>query len=215
MQKSSMSVLVKLPSFKDTWIFNCTEGSQFNIANIGFKINNLSKIILTDLHINNVSGLLGLLSSLNLIGRTKSLHLYGPIGLKYYLDLGKKYSRTNFNYIIYFHVLKTGLIVNHYACRIYAICNVNMSSFDFVIMKSEQYGTFFLDQARKNHLFPGPLYGKLKKGINFLLPDGFLLNGSNFTSKSVIGVNLKCSNISFYTRKVFENVVNLNILLLL
>ena len=76
-QESNISFLMKLFVFKDVWIFNCTEGCQSNIATQGFKINNLSKIILMDLHINNISGLLGLLASLNLIGRTKSLHIYG------------------------------------------------------------------------------------------------------------------------------------------
>nr|YP_009391567.1 ribonuclease Z [Laurenciella marilzae]ARW59711.1 ribonuclease Z [Laurenciella marilzae] len=212
-QKSNISLLIKLSSFKDIWIFNCTEGCQFNIATHGFKINNLSKIILTNLHINNISGLLGLLSSLNLIGRTKSLHLYGPVDLRYYLDLGKKYSRTNFNYVIYLHVLKTGLIINHYDYRIYALyCQ---SSFEFIFIKSERYGTFFLDKARYNYLVPGPLYGKLKKGMSFLLPDGFIMNGTSLTSRNNLGFHLNCFTDNFYRRKVFENVSNTNVLLVL
>lgn len=206
-------MLIKLSSFRDLWIFNCPEGCQFNVVNQGFKVNNISKIIITNLNINNISGLLGLLSSLNLIGRTKSLHLYGPANLKYYLDLGKKYSRTNFNYVVYLHVLKTGLIVNTYRCRIYALRSI--SSFEFIIIKFEQYGTFFLDRARSNYLIPGPLYGKLKKGMSLLLPDGFILNGINLTSTNIIGshVNLLINN--FYRRKFIENMLIVNMLLLL
>nr|YP_009944518.1 ribonuclease Z [Osmundea sinicola]QFR99812.1 ribonuclease Z [Osmundea sinicola] len=206
-------MLIKLSSFKDLWIFNCAEGCQFNVINQGLKINNIVKIIITNLHINNISGLLGLLSSLNLIGRTKSLHLYGPIDLKYYLDLGKKYSRTNFNYVVYLHVLKTGLIVNSYNCRIYALCSISL--FEFVVIKSEQYGTFFLDKARSNYLVPGPLYGKLKKGMNLLLPDGFILNGIHLTSSNNIGFHLNCSINNFYRRKFVENALIVNVLLLL
>nr|YP_010951452.1 Ribonuclease Z [Laurencia catarinensis]WMP12391.1 Ribonuclease Z [Laurencia catarinensis] len=212
-QKSNISLLIKLSSFRDIWIFNCTEGCQFNIITQGFKINNLSKIILTSLHINNISGLLGLLSSLNLIGRTKSLHLYGPVDLRYYLDLGKKYSRTNFNYVIYLHILKTGLIINHYGCRIYAFCG--KSGFEFTVIRPEQYGTFFLDKARCNYLVPGPLYGKLKKGMSFLLPDGFTLDGVRLTSQNAIGSHLSCSTDNFYCRRAIENISNGNVLLLL
>nr|WMP12176.1 Ribonuclease Z [Laurencia verruciformis] len=212
-QKSNISLLIKLSSFRDIWIFNCTEGCQFNIVTQGFKINNVSKIILTSLHINNISGLLGLLSSLNLIGRTKSLHLYGPVNLRYYLDLGKKYSRTNFNYVIYLHILKTGLIINHYGCRIYAF--YRKSGFEFIMLRPEQYGTFFLDKARCNYLAPGPLYGKLKKGLSFLLPDGFILDGVRLTSQNVIGFHLSCLTDNFYCRIAVENVSNGNVLLLL
>nr|CRF40042.1 Ribonuclease Z [Laurencia snackeyi] len=212
-QQANISLLIKLSSFRDLWIFNCTEGCQFNIVTQGFKINHLSKIILTSSHINNISGLLGLLSSLNLIGRTKSLHLYAPVDLMYYLDLGKKYSRTNFNYVIYLHILKTGLIINHYGYRIYAFCT--KSGFDFTIIGPEQYGTFFLDKARCNYLAPGPLYGKLKKGMSFLLPDGFIIDGVMLTSPNLLGSHVSCLTSNFYCRRVIENVTNSNLVLLL
>ena len=122
-QYSNTSFIIQFFTFKDIWVFNCYEGCQYFIINNQFKINNISKIILTDLHINNMSGLLGLLSSLNLIGRRKCLHIYGPKDLLYYLDLGKKYSHTNFNYIIYIHILTTGLIINYSQYRLYAFEN--------------------------------------------------------------------------------------------
>nr|WGH13763.1 Ribonuclease Z [Lophurella pseudocorticata] len=208
---SNISFLIKLSVIKDIWLFNCIEGSQFNFLNQGFKINNISKIIIPNLHISSISGLLGLLSTLNLIGRTKSLHIYAPIDLKYYLDLGKKYSKTNFSYILYIHVLKTGLIINQYGCRIYSLNYCNC--YQFFIIQSEQYGTFYLDKAKNNYILPGPLYGKLKKGFTFLFPDGFVLNGSHFTSSNVLGCQISCLFSSFYTRKVFESMYNARLIL--
>nr|ARW64070.1 ribonuclease Z [Chondria sp. (in: red algae)] len=203
-QNSSISFLIKLLSFKDLWMFNCTEGCQYNLSIHSLKVNNLSKIIIIDLHINNISGLLGLLSSLNLIGRTKSLHIYGPSNLKYYLDLCKKYSRTNFSYIVYFHILKTGLIINHNSFRIYTF--VTKYYYQFTLISSEQYGTFFLNKARNNYLVPGPLYGQLKKGYSFILPDGFIINGTKLTSNNVLGFHLILLINKFYSRISFESI---------
>nr|YP_010619394.1 Ribonuclease Z [Xiphosiphonia pinnulata]WAX03407.1 Ribonuclease Z [Xiphosiphonia pinnulata] len=211
LKSANISFLIKLSAIKDIWVFNCIEGSQFNFLNQGFKINNVSKIIIPNLHISNISGLLGLLSTLNLTGRTKSLHIYAPIDLKYYLDLGKKYSKTNFSYMLYIHVLKTGLIINQYDCRIYAI-NYH-SCYEFFIIQSEQYGTFYLDKAINNHLLPGPLYGQLKKGFSFLFPDGFILHGSNFTSCNTLGSQISCLFSSFYSRRVFESIHNTRVIL--
>nr|YP_010170889.1 ribonuclease Z [Chondria tumulosa]QSD57030.1 ribonuclease Z [Chondria tumulosa] len=210
-QKSNTSVLIRLFTFKDIWIFNCPEGTQVNLISQGFKINNLSKIILMDLHINNISGLLGLLSSLNLIGRTKSLHIYGPSNLKYYLDLCKKYSRTNFSYIIYFHILTSGLIINHYGCRIYTL--YSKFCYNFIIVSPEQSGTFYLNRARNNNLLPGPLYGKLKKGYTFLLPDGFTIDGTKLTSSNYLGYHFSLFTSNFYQRVIFENTSNSRVLL--
>nr|YP_009398600.1 ribonuclease Z [Kuetzingia canaliculata]ARW67786.1 ribonuclease Z [Kuetzingia canaliculata] len=211
-RQSDLGFIIRLSDTKDIWIINCIEGCQFNVFNSNFKLNNLSKLIITSLHIDNISGLLGLLSSLNLIGRFKSLHIYAPIDLKYYLDLGKKYSRTNFSYVIYLHVITTGLIVNQYGCRIYAFYGHN--NYDFVILQSEQYGTFCLDQARKNYFAPGPLYGKLKNGSTFLFPDGTIVNGCKFTSHNLLGCQLSFFASSFYRKQVIENTIFSRIILL-
>nr|YP_009392179.1 ribonuclease Z [Osmundaria fimbriata]ARW60741.1 ribonuclease Z [Osmundaria fimbriata] len=212
MRRSDLNFILKLSDVKDIWIVNCTEGCQFNMFNASFKINNLSKIIITSLHINNISGLLGLLSSLNLIGRLKSLHIYAPINLKYYLDLGKKYSRTNFSYMIYIHTISTGLIINQHGYRIYITHNFN--NYELIISQPEQYGTFFLDKARRNYLIPGPLYGKLKQGYSFLYPDGFVLDGYKFTSTNSIGSQLYVTVSNFYRRQFFEGIFFSRVLLL-
>nr|YP_010619783.1 Ribonuclease Z [Symphyocladia marchantioides]WAX03796.1 Ribonuclease Z [Symphyocladia marchantioides] len=209
----NISFLIKLPAIKDIWVFSCIEGSQFNFLNQGFKINNVSKIIVPNLHISSISGLLGLLSTLNLTGRKKSLHIYAPVDLQYYLDLGKRYSKTNFSYILYIHVLKTGLIINQYGCRIYAL-NYH-GGYEFFIIQSEQHGTFYLDKARDNYLLPSPLYGKLKKGFSFVFPDGFILSGSNFTSFSTLGCQISCLFSSFYSRRVVESINNNRLILLM
>lgn len=205
------SFILKLAAFKDLWIFNCCDGCQYNISDKGLKINNMSKIIITDLHINNISGLLGLLSSLNLIGRIKALHIYGPIGLKYYLDLGKKYSQTDFNYIVYIHILKTGLVINHYQYRIYVFINCNQ--YEFIVIQLEQYGTFLLNMAKDNYLIPGPLYGQLKKGSIFILPDGFIFNGYSFTTLNILGKQFSFFLNRYCNRRILENSLLSNIIL--
>lgn len=213
LKRTSISFLVKLPSVKDTWLFNCTEGAQFDFLDKGFKINNLSKIIIPNLHILSISGLLGLLSTLNVTGRIKSLHIYAPSELKYYLDLGKKYSQTNFNYVIYIHILKTGLIVNQYDYRVYVFNYYGY--YELFITQSKLNGTFFLHHAKRNYLPPGPLYGKLKKGSTFLMPDGVFLYGHYFTSFSILGSQLCCMFSSFYRKKIFSSLYLSKIVLFL
>nr|YP_009396324.1 ribonuclease Z [Polysiphonia scopulorum]ARW65510.1 ribonuclease Z [Polysiphonia scopulorum] len=201
-RNTNISFFIKFSSFKDIWLFNCTEGCQFNFLNNNLKINNLNKIIVPDLHISSISGLLGLLSTLNVLGRIKSLHIYAPADLKYYLDFGKKYSKTNFSYVVYIHVLKTGLIVNQCGFRIYASNYYGL--YEFFIIQSESHGTFSLDQAKINYLLPGPLYGRLKKGFAFLTPDGLILKGSDFTSSKALGYQICCLFSSLYRKKNFS-----------
>nr|YP_009332591.1 conserved hypothetical plastid protein 56 [Membranoptera weeksiae]YP_009332811.1 hypothetical protein [Membranoptera tenuis]AHZ94605.1 conserved hypothetical plastid protein 56 [Membranoptera weeksiae]AKL79067.1 hypothetical protein [Membranoptera tenuis] len=209
-QYSNTSFIIQFIGFKDFWIFNCCEGCQYILTNKKLRINNISKIIITDLHINNLSGLIGLLSSLNLIGRIKCLHIYGPKDLASYLDLGKKYSHTNFNYIIYIHILGTGLVINHYQYRIYTF--IKDYQYEFIIMQSEQYGTFIINKAKKNNLIASPLYGELKKSLHFILPDSFILNGKKFTLFNLFGNQLSFLLDKYYNRVNFESNINSNII---
>nr|QCI07631.1 ribonuclease Z [Nitophyllum punctatum] len=201
--RSDTSFMINFIAIKDIWIFNCSEGCQYNTINNESKINNVSKIIITDLYIHNTSGLLGLLSSLNLIGRTKDLHIYGPKNLANYLDLSKKYSHTNFSYTIYIHVLAIGLVINTNKYRVYTLGNKNQ--YQFFIMQSEYSGKFFLSKAKKSYLIQGPLYGKLKKGSSFILPDGHTLYGCQFTISHLIGLQLCFVVDKYYNRVLLES----------
>ncbi len=205
------SFIIKLIYLKDIWLFNCCDGCQHLIIQEDIKVNQISKIIITDLHTDSVSGLLGLLSSLNLSGRNKPLHLYGPLGLESYIDLGKKYSHTNFCYTIYIHIIKKGLFIDHINYRIYAILKDDY--FEFLIVSHEKYGKFSLSKAKKFQIISGPLYGQLKKGFNFILPDGFIVNGINFTNHKLMGIKLVLCIYSYHTRQSIQNSMNSQVLL--
>ncbi len=48
----------------------------------GISFNRISHIFISHLHGDHFFGLVGLLSTMHLLGRVKSLHIYGPVGLK-------------------------------------------------------------------------------------------------------------------------------------
>lgn len=125
---------------------------------------------------------------MSLINRDKALHIYSPQGLYKYIQLGKKYSQTNFRYNLYFHNLKSGLIVHHTWHNIYAF--TYKAKFEFFIISTEKFGKFKLSKAKIFNLIKGPLYGKLKKGIDILLPDGLILNGDSFRDKNNSGIKV-------------------------
>jgi len=205
------SFIIKLIHLKDIWLFNCCDGCQHILIQEEIKVNYISKIIITNLHPDNLSGLLGLLSSLNLSGRNKPLHIYGPLGLEAYIDLGKKYSHTNFCYNIYIHTIQAGLFIDHTNYRIYSI--VRDDHFEFTILSHEKYGTFSLGKAKKFNIIKGPLYGQLKKGINFILPDGFIINGVEFTNYKCIGIKLVLCIYNYHSRQSIQNSISSQIFL--
>lgn len=66
-------------------LIDCGEATQHQILKTNFKLNKLDSIYITHLHGDHIFGLPGLLSTLNEC-RTKELFIYGPNGLKQYID---------------------------------------------------------------------------------------------------------------------------------
>lgn len=73
----------------------------------------LNHIFISHLHGDHYFGLIGLLTSMNLLGREAPLHLYGPAPLKEIIDIQLKVADTIMKYPLQFHPNpKEGMIVD-------------------------------------------------------------------------------------------------------
>ena len=83
-------------------LIDCGEATQNQLLNFGLKANRIDQIFISHLHGDHYLGLVGLLSSLHLNGRTKPMHIFGPAELKEIIDLQFKHSQTILRYSIKF-----------------------------------------------------------------------------------------------------------------
>lgn len=84
------------------YLMDCGEGTQLLLKRYQVKIQKINNIFITHLHGDHYLGVMGLLSTLHLTGRKKSLNLYAPPGLAEIISVQLKYSETVFNYEINF-----------------------------------------------------------------------------------------------------------------
>lgn len=195
------SFALKLGQAKNIWLVNCCEGCQHDLIKKNIKIGQISGIIITDLSADSLAGLLGLLSSLSLVNRKKVLHIYGPPNLAQYIELMKKYAKTNFCYRLYLHIFQNRLVIAFDTYQIYAFVKKNIG---FVFLNRERNKMFQLSKAQLFHLIEGPLYGKLKQGIVFLLPDGFVIDGTNFVFDRYVGIKIAFLSHFYINRQSLE-----------
>src|SRR5690606_10866974 len=85
------------------YLVDCGEGTQVQLIKYGVKSNRINHIFISHLHGDHYLGLVGLLSSMHLVGRKAALHLYGPSPLKEIIDLHFLHSQTVLRYPLYFH----------------------------------------------------------------------------------------------------------------
>lgn len=85
------------------YLIDCGEGTQVQLIKYGIRSNRIKHIFISHLHGDHYLGLIGLVSSMHLVGRKDELHIYGPPGLKEIIDLHFLHSQTVLRYPLHVH----------------------------------------------------------------------------------------------------------------
>lgn len=88
------------------FLIDCGEGTQIQLRRFKCKFQKIDNIFISHLHGDHYLGLVGLLSSLNLLGRNQKLNIYAPEKLKKILDVHEEINGRKFDFEIIFHPLK-------------------------------------------------------------------------------------------------------------
>src|SRR3569832_727861 len=80
------------------YLVDCGEGTQQQMLRFDVKPSRIDHIFISHLHGDHYLGLVGLLSSMHLNGRTKPLQLFCPPELKEIIELQLRYSETTFQF---------------------------------------------------------------------------------------------------------------------
>lgn len=95
------------------FLFDCGEGTQMQIARYRIRRSKIHYIFISHLHGDHYFGLIGLLTSMGLLGRTQPLHLYAPAELDNIIQLQLKVAATELPFSIAFHPLpEAGILVD-------------------------------------------------------------------------------------------------------
>ena len=84
------------------FLIDCGEATQHQLLKYKCKLTKIDYIFISHLHGDHYLGLVGLLSTMHLQGRTKEMYLFGPSGLDEIITLQMKLSETILNYPIIF-----------------------------------------------------------------------------------------------------------------
>lgn len=112
--RNQTSQLVKLHN--QFILIDCGENTQISLLQNKVNLNKIHHIFISHLHGDHYYGLMGLLSTMQLYGRTKSLNIFAPAILKDIIDLNLKASDTQLKYEINFTStddISEGVILDH------------------------------------------------------------------------------------------------------
>ena len=87
------------------FLIDCGENTQVQLRKYQLSFQRISHVLISHLHGDHYYGLIGLITSMHLLGRNKGLHIYAHEDLKEIINVQLSASNTNLNYPLFFHVL--------------------------------------------------------------------------------------------------------------
>lgn len=191
-QRNVTSVALNLQGVRSgCWLFDCGEGTQHQMMRSQVKTGKIEKIFITHLHGDHIFGLPGLLTSRSMNGISEPIQLYGPKGIKAFVETTLSLSGSWLTFPLEIHEIEAGEIVNDADFRVTAYPLTHpVECFGFRIEQHDKPGA--LDAARllADGVKPGILFQQLKRGETVTMEDGRVVNGRDYLRPSTSGVTL-------------------------
>ena len=166
------------------FLIDCGEGTQNQIRKKRIKFSRIKHIFISHLHGDHFFGLIGLISTFRLLGRSTSLDIFGPKGIKEIITLQLKHSKSWTNYDITFHELtssKSEIIFENDFVEVFTIPLKHRIYTNGFLFK-EKLGLRKIDMEKVDKY--GILvsdYENLKKGKDLILNDGKIIENKFVT----------------------------------
>ena len=155
------------------YLVDCGEGTQSRLREHKIKFQRLHHIFISHLHGDHYLGLLGLLQTMHLLGRTLTLNVYGPKQLKEIIDMNLSYSHSTLKYPLIFHETQTHesvvLFENDQITVSTILLDHRIPCTGFLFKEKIKPRRINIEEVKK-HNIPKYALNKLKNGEDFCSP---------------------------------------------
>lgn len=166
------------------FLIDCGEGTQIQLRRCRIKFQRINHIFISHLHGDHYLGLMGLISSLHLLGRQKKLCIYHPKGLREIVDLQLQLTHTVLNYPIEWVELNTSepaLIYQDSQVEVHTVILYHRIPCCGFIFREKEKPLSLIKERLAEYEVPMTMYHQLKRGENAVLPDGRKINYKDVT----------------------------------
>lgn len=157
----------------ETLLFDCGEGTQRQMMRYGVSFA-LQDIFFTHFHADHVIGVIGLMRTMSLQGRTDALRLWGPRGAARMLKRAEEFGMDRLSFPIEITEIEAGQPIARadYVILPYAVDHRGARAVGYAIIEDDRKGRFNPDRARELGIPEGPLWGQIHRGKAATLEDG-------------------------------------------
>lgn len=197
------------------FMIDCGEGAQLQFRKSHLKFSRLNHIFISHLHGDHCFGLLGLISTLNLLGRTAELHIHSPKGLETLLTPMLDFFYRQMTYKILFHEFDTKEPMQIYEDRSLTVTTIPLRH------RMPCCGFLFAEKRRPNHIiremvdfYQVPVYelNRIKNGADYVTPEGKTVSNNLLTRPSAPSRSYAYCSDTIYLPSIVEQIKGVDLL---
>jgi ribonuclease Z len=195
------------------FLVDCGEGTQMQMAKYKIRRSKINHVFISHLHGDHYFGLIGLLTSMGLLGRTQELHLYAPSALKDIIDLQLKVADIHLPYDLHFHpLLEGGVIIRESKFEVTCFPVVHrIACWGFLFREIRPFRRVNPEKARQYEV-PSSFFDRLKWGESYLTKDGNLVENQWVTEPAAKAKSYAYAADTLFDERIAEKVSGVDLL---
>lgn len=194
------------------FLVDCGEGTQMQMAKYRIRRSRINHIFISHLHGDHYFGLIGLITSMGLLGREHDMHLHAPAPLKELIDMQLKVADTALPFNLHFHPLREGQIVREDKFRVNCFKvshRIPCWGFRFEQVKAPRR---LLPEKAIAMGIPAAFFDQLKWGEHYTTKSGLLIRNEEVTLAAPAPLSYAYSADTKYDESIIEHVKGVNLL---
>lgn len=197
------------------FLIDCGEGTQVQLRKNKIKFSKINQVFISHLHGDHFFGLIGLISTFSLLGRTTDLHIYGPRGIKEIILLQLRLSNSWTNYDLYFHELESEVSETIFEDDKVVVTTIPLKHRVYTngFLFQEKIGERKLNMdAVLNHEIESCYFQKIKNGKDITLEDGRIISNSILTFDPIQPKSYAFCSDTVYHEAIVPIIENVDVL---
>ena len=191
----------------DVFLFDCGEGTQLQLMRSSVKRSRIHSIFIGHLHGDHLYGIAGLISTLHLDAREAPLNVFGPEGLRNFLNASFRTADFQFTFKLTVRELPRGYrgrVLDEEEYYVEALpLDHSIFCLGWRFQEKDKPGIFNLETAEQLGIPRGPLYGKLQHGEQITLADGRVITPDMVLGEARVGKSVAyCLDTQFSERTI-------------
>ena len=198
-----------------TFMVDCGEGTQIQVRRARIHFNKIFAIFITHLHGDHCFGLIGLISTLGMLGRTAPLHIYAPKELGPILKLQMDFFCNGLEYEVTFHEVDTSVAGIVYEDKSVIVKSIPLNH------RIACCGYMFSEKPTLPHIrrdmidfyrIPECYRNNIKNGADWITPEGEVVPNNRLTEPAAAPRSYAYCSDTKYLPELYKLVYGVNLL---